>query len=86
MSEVLAEVDCSKTYAEGQAFQVKYAGLGLFKLSFKILGSVPEALNGTYTSVSKAVLGAESYITMRENHFEHVARKKAAKKKVTIEK
>lgn len=82
---ILAEVDCSKTYSGGQAFQVKYFKLGLFKINFKKLGVVPEALSDTYNSVSKALVAINSYISGREEHFAAVARKKSVKRKIKVE-
>lgn len=85
---ILAEVDCSKTYTEGQAFQVVYDKHHLYKIIFKNQGVLPEGLSGKYTSVAKTLTAIGTFITAREDHFKHVARKKSAKRTVkkTIEK
>lgn len=76
----LAEVDCSKTYSQGQAFQVVYGDFNTYSIIFKGGGLLPDSLAGRYTSVSKAVSAITLHMKIREDHFEKVARKKAAKR------
>lgn len=77
---ILAEVDCSKTYSQDQAFQVVYGDFNTYSIIFKEGGLVPDSLTGRYTSVPKAVSAITLHLKTREDHFELVARKKSAKR------
>ena len=79
---IYAEIDASKAFAQGQALQVISLPYNMYGVKFKNSGTLPSDLDGSYTSVEKAIGAISGFLTTREAHFDHVERKKAAKRPV----
>ena len=77
---VRAEVDASKIYSQGQAFQVIVKRYNLLEIDLKNAGTIPVELQGSFTNVPRALQAINSYISKRIAYFEFQERRQKAKK------
>ncbi len=75
-----AEIDASKIYKQGQAFQVVPIRFNMLGIKLKLNGVIPSALKGEFTNTPRAVQAIEDYIGQRIEYFELQERRKQARK------
>ena len=73
---VYKEVDASKIYSRGQAFQIIARPFGLYGIRLKNKGTVPDVLLADYSSPAKAEVAIKDFIVKRKDHVDFIERKR----------